>query len=131
MLKTIFYIFYFVKGCGSFGLNVLFGNTFHKSWSIFCNFFIVFITYFENFGFRDQAFFFYFFQKYVSCEKGFQDSSCYDLFSSFLLESRFPNTGVSCVVFKNFASRLERRQFLVFSKWFYNILGFGEIILYA
>ena len=49
-MKSILYIFYFVKGCGSFELNVLFG-LFLQS------FFTDFITYFENFGFPDQAFF--------------------------------------------------------------------------
>ena len=82
MLKTIFY---FVKGCGSLGLNVFFGNTFHKSCSIFVKFYIVFITYFQNFWFRDQAFFFFFFQKYVSCEKRSQDFSekSYSMLNSF------------------------------------------------
>ena len=40
ILKAIlFYILYFVKGCGSFELNVLFGNTFHINWSISLEFF--------------------------------------------------------------------------------------------
>ena len=49
MLKTIFYIFYFVKGCGSFGLNSLFGNSFRNSWSIFVRFLYRFYHLFRKF----------------------------------------------------------------------------------
>ena len=132
-VEDYFLYFYLVKGCGNFGLNVLFIITFHKIWSIFVSFLYRFYHLFWKFWIPGSSIFLllYFFQKYVSCGKHFQDFSCYVLFSNFLLGSRFPNTGVSCVVFKNFASRLKRWQFLVFFTWFYNIWGFGEIIFYA
>ena len=57
--------------------------------------------------------------------------SCCILRCRLFLRGWLPNTRKSFFIFKNFASCLERRQFLVSSKRFHNIWGFGEIILYA
>ena len=72
-----------------------------------------------------------FFWKSILLRKHFQHFSCFILLCRLFSRGWFPIARKSYNIFKNFASCLERRHFLVFYKWFYNIWGFREIIFYA
>ena len=131
IFKGSFYIFYFVKGCGSYELNFLFGITFDMNWSIFVKLFYRFHRLFKKMLILLQSFFLILLQKYVSCRKYFQDFSCCVLFGYFLLGRWFPNTSISYIIFKNFASCLKRQKFLLHSKRLYHVRRYCKIVLNA
>ena len=130
-IEDYFLYFLFRKGLQQFWDKCPLWKHLSQELVYFCTVSTVFISYFENFGFWDQAFFFYFFQEYVSCGKHFQDFSCCILLSSFLLMGWFPNTRKGYFIFLNFASRLERWQFLLESKRLYRICWYCKVVLNA